>query len=113
MVKCPHCNTELTPEEVKGIIGDAINEGIAPSLAGRPKGSKNSAPRSDIGKAHRPPVERKKEEHSELKAITSAENGRKYGGRPKGAKNKAPRADKGVPRGPRNKEQQTESEAQE
>lgn len=42
------------------------------------------------------------------KSAASAENGRKYGGRPKGAKNKAPRADKGVPRGPRNKEQQTE-----
>jgi len=47
------------------------------------------------------------------KSTASAENGRKYGGRPKGAKNKAPRADKGVPRGPRNKDQQTESEAQE
>lgn len=102
MTKCPHCNTELTAEEVRGIIEEARQEGIAPSFAGRPKGSKNAAPRSDIGKAHRSPVERKKEVESELKKMTSAENGRKYGGRPKGAKNKAPRADKGVPRGPRN-----------
>lgn len=44
---------------------------------------------------------------SEKKKAAVIANGKK-GGRPKGAKNKAPRADKGVPRGPRNKEQQTE-----
>lgn len=102
MVKCPRCNEELSSEEVFAIIKQASEEGIMPKPAGRPKGSTNSMPRSDIGKTHRPPKQRKQEEYSELKARTSAENGRKFGGRPKGAKNKAPRADKGVPRGPRN-----------
>lgn len=101
MVKCPRCNDELSNEEVLAIIRHASEEGLVPKPAGRPKGSLNSTPRSDIGKTHRPPKQRKQEEYSELKAITSAENGRKFGGRPKGAKNKAPRADKGVPRGPR------------
>lgn len=100
--RCPHCNHELSREEVKEILTQASSDGIAPKMAGRPAGSRNKAPRSDIGGQHRPPVERKQEGHSDIKAITSAENGRKYGGRPKGAKNKAPRADKGVPRGPRN-----------
>lgn len=98
MTKCPHCNTELTEAEVKDIIGEAIRDGIAPSFAGRPKGSKNTKVRSDKGLRHGP---KKKEVESELKKAASAENG-KRGGRPKGAKNKAPRADKGVPRGPRN-----------
>lgn len=76
-------------------------EGLAPSFAGRRKGSRNSRPRSDIGKSHKPPIERKPETESELKKRTSAENGRN-GGRPKGSLNKAPRADKGLPRGQRN-----------
>lgn len=106
MVICPHCNAELSAEEIREIMWQASEEGLAPRPAGRKKGSTNLAPRSDIGKKHTPPKQRKREEYSELKAMTSAENGRKYGGRPKGAKNKAPRADKGVPRGPRNQEVQ-------
>lgn len=106
--RCPHCNHKLSREDVKEILTQASSDGIAPKMAGRPAGSRNKAPRSDIGGQHRPPVERKQEGHSDLKAITSAENGRKYGGRPKGSKNKAPRSDKGVPRGPRNTSQQTE-----
>lgn len=99
--RCPHCNHELSKEDVKEILTQASSDGIAPKLAGRPAGSKNKAPRSDIGGQHRPPVERKQEEYSELKARTSAENGRKFAGRPKGSKNKAPRADIGKKRGPR------------
>lgn len=102
MVKCPRCNEELSSEDIFSIIREASEEGLVPKPAGRPKGSTNSAPRADIGKKHRPPKQRKQEEYSELKARTSAENGRKFGGRPKGSKNKAPRADKGVSRGPRN-----------
>lgn len=99
--RCPHCNHELSRGDVKEILTQASSDGIAPKMAGRPAGSRNRAPRSDIGGQHRPPVERKQEGHSDLKAITSAENGRKYGGRPKGSKNKAPRSDIGVKRGPR------------
>lgn len=102
MVKCPRCNAELTSEEISAIIRSASEEGFLPKPAGRPKGSTNSVPRSDIGKKHRPPKQRKQEEYSELKARTSAENGRKFGGRPKGSKNKAPRVDIGKKRGPRN-----------
>lgn len=104
MVKCPRCNEELTDDEFREIMDEAAATGLLPKPAGRPKGSTNSAPRSDIGKKHRPPKQRKQEEYSELKARTSAENGRKFGGRPKGSKNKAPRADKGVPRVPRTRE---------
>lgn len=99
-VKCPHCNSELTDEEIEVVASQLIACGVVSS-----KRAKNRKPRSDIGKEHKKPApyERSKrtEAHSDLKAITSAENGRKYGGRPKGAKNKAPRSDKGVPRGPR------------
>lgn len=100
-IKCPHCGADLSSDEVSALISQAVDEGLAPSFAGRRKGSKNSVPRSDIGKKHRPPKERKPEAESELKKRTSAENGRK-GGRPKGSTNKAPRSDKGLPRGPRN-----------
>jgi hypothetical protein len=100
-IKCPHCGADLSREEVSALISQAVDEGLAPSFAGRRKGSRNSRPRSDIGKSHRPPTERKPEAESELKKRTSAENGRK-GGRPKGSPNKAPRADKGLSRGPRN-----------
>jgi len=100
-IKCPHCGNEFSPDEVASVIKQAVAEGLVKSFAGRQKGSKNSVPRSDIGKKHRPPKERKPEAESELKKRTSAENGRK-GGRPKGSPNKAPRADKGLPRGPRN-----------
>lgn len=100
-IKCPHCGSDLSSDEVSALISQAVNEGLAPSFAGRRKGSRNSRPRSDIGKSHRPPTERKPEAESELKKRTSAENGRK-GGRPKGSPNKAPRTDKGLPRGQRN-----------
>lgn len=99
-IKCPHCYAELSGEEIKEIIAQAVAEGIAPKFAGRHKGTKNSAPRVDIGSKRGSPAERKPEAESELKKVTSAENGRK-GGRPKGSPNKAPRADKGLPRGPR------------
>ena len=59
MIKCPHCNTELTREEATRIalqyIGSAKSEKKSRSssqngkLGGRPKGSKNKAPRSDKG----------------------------------------------------------------
>lgn len=60
MIKCPHCNTELTREEAKHIalqyIGSAKSEKKSRSssengkkFGGRPKGSKNKAPRSDKG----------------------------------------------------------------
>lgn len=97
-IKCPHCDAELSGEEVKELIAQAVAEGIAPSFAGRHKGSKNSAPRSDKGERRGSPKGRKPEAESELKKVTSAENGRK-GGRPKGSLNKAPRADIGIKRG--------------
>jgi len=98
-IKCPHCKSELSKEEVEEIASQLVSSGV---LAYK----KERKQRSDIGKEHKKPApyergERKPEAHSDLKAITSAENGRKFGGRPKGSKNKAPRADKGVPRGPR------------
>ena len=99
-IKCPHCGADLSSDEVSALISQAVDEGLAPSFAGRRKGSRNSRPRSDKGEKRGSPKERKPETESELKKRTSAENGRK-GGRPKGSPNKAPRADKGLPRGPR------------
>ena len=101
-IKCPHCDAELSGEEIKELIAKAVAEGIAPKFAGRHKGTKNGSPRVDIGSKRGSPTGRKPEAESELKKVTSAENGRK-GGRPKGSKNKAPRSDIGVKRGPRKK----------
>lgn len=101
-IKCPHCDAELSGEEIKELIDLAISEGLAKGFAGRHKGTKNSSPRVDIGSKRGSPAGRKPEAESELKKVSSAENGRK-GGRPKGALNKAPRSDKGVKRGPRKK----------
>jgi len=97
LIFCPHCGIELTPEETKRILSQALRDGTVSRLGGRPKGAKNKSPRPDIGKEHRKPEFRKKEAESELKKLTSAQNGRK-GGRPKGSKNKAPRSDIGKKR---------------
>lgn len=97
-IKCPHCNAELSGEEIKELIDLAISEGLAKGFAGRHKGTKNSSPRVDIGSKRGSPAGRKPESESELKKVTSAENGKK-GGRPKGSLNKAPRADIGIKRG--------------
>lgn len=93
MVQCPRCKQELSPDEVREMVSCAVAEGIV-KAAGRQKGSKNSKVRSDKGVSHGP---KKKEAESDIKKLTSAENG-KRGGRPKGSKNKAPRADKGKKR---------------
>ena len=103
MVKCPKCNEELTPDEVREIVSSAVEDGLV-KIAGRQKGSHNYKTRIDKG-THRGP--RKKEVDSEIKKLTSPENGKK-GGRPKGSKNKAPRADIGKKRV--NHEEQTQKQ---
>lgn len=103
MVKCPRCKQELSPDEVREMVSFAVAEGIV-KAAGRQKGSKNSKVRSDKGVSHGP---KRKETESDIKKLTSAENG-KRGGRPKGSKNKAPRADIGKKRV--NHEEQTQQQ---
>ena len=93
MVKCPICKQELSTDEVREMLSCAVAEGLV-KAAGRQKGSKNSKIKSDKGVSHGP---KRKEAESDIKKLTSAENG-KRGGRPKGSKNKAPRADKGKKR---------------
>lgn len=58
-ITCPHCGHELTREEAKHIAcvyaGSSVSEKKKAAViangkkGGRPKGSKNKAPRSDIG----------------------------------------------------------------
>lgn len=63
--KCPYCLHELTDSEVRSIHSQMTGSRSKPTSAengrkygGRPKGSKNKAPRSDIGKKRGPRTSR-------------------------------------------------------